>query len=285
MMPPRLDRWISVHVVSRWLRLARRDADDAIPILMYHSISDDPEPGVAPYYRLATPPALFHEHMRMLSEGGYDGCSLSTALPAITGARPPCQRIVVITFDDGLRDFQQHAWPILLEFGFTATMFLPTAFIGEDRRQFKGRECLTWDEVRALHGQGVEFGSHTVHHLQLADLAPEAMTRELSQSRSDMEEGLGEPPQAFSHPYAFPLDCGGYVRRLQSALRAEGYRAAVTTRLGRSRPGDDPLLLKRLPCNGDDDLVLLKAKLLGAYDWLGAIQYAVKCAKRMTGGR
>jgi hypothetical protein len=39
-----------------------------IPILMYHSISDDREDGVHPYYRVNTSPAVFAEHMKYLQE-------------------------------------------------------------------------------------------------------------------------------------------------------------------------------------------------------------------------
>jgi peptidoglycan/xylan/chitin deacetylase (PgdA/CDA1 family) len=39
-------------------------------------------------------------------------------------------RLVVLTFDDGFRDFYTHALPALQDHGFSATMYLPTAFIG-----------------------------------------------------------------------------------------------------------------------------------------------------------
>ncbi|HWF19894.1 MAG TPA: polysaccharide deacetylase family protein, partial [Verrucomicrobiae bacterium] len=51
------------------------------------------------------------------------------------------------------------AFPVLQQHGFSATMFLPTAFIREKRRMFKERECMTWNEARELHRAGIEFGS------------------------------------------------------------------------------------------------------------------------------
>src|SRR6185369_12183946 len=105
--------------------------------------------------------------------------------------------------DDGFRNFHTEAFPVLQKHQFTATVFLPTGFIGDaadvpsgqsrvedngpaenaeaegvlvaplpgsqaspgrGRRSFKGTECLTWEEVRELRNSGIRFGSHTVTH-------------------------------------------------------------------------------------------------------------------------
>jgi peptidoglycan/xylan/chitin deacetylase (PgdA/CDA1 family) len=55
------------------------------------------------------------------------------------GSSPP--NAVVLTVDDGHRDFYTCAFPILREYGFPATMYLPTAFL--DRT--KGHEWLWFD--------------------------------------------------------------------------------------------------------------------------------------------
>ena len=47
---------------------------------MYHSISADPEPGTAAYYRTATSPARFAQQMRLLRESGWRGVSLREGL-------------------------------------------------------------------------------------------------------------------------------------------------------------------------------------------------------------
>ena len=56
------------------------------------------------------------------------------------GAAPPLNSIV-LTIDDGHRDFYTCAFPILREYGFAATMYLPTAFL--DRAE--GRKWLWFD--------------------------------------------------------------------------------------------------------------------------------------------
>ncbi|HXP63568.1 MAG TPA: polysaccharide deacetylase family protein, partial [Dongiaceae bacterium] len=134
-----------------------------MPILMYHSISDDPEPGVAPYYRVNTSPSVFRQHIQFLADHSYRTIGLDDLLKLLraSGGDPPGNRetegaesslslgplvarrpSVVITFDDGFRNFFTAAFPALQAHGFTATMFLPTGFIGRSRRHFAPRSTL-----------------------------------------------------------------------------------------------------------------------------------------------
>jgi peptidoglycan/xylan/chitin deacetylase (PgdA/CDA1 family) len=59
---------------------------------MYHSISDEPEPGVAAYYQTNTSPASFRRQMQYLADNGYQTLTLTQALavlrPASSGRNP-----------------------------------------------------------------------------------------------------------------------------------------------------------------------------------------------------
>jgi peptidoglycan/xylan/chitin deacetylase (PgdA/CDA1 family) len=291
---PSADHLLTTRVVAPILRVVRSlslEAETAppLPVLMYHSISDDPEPGVRGYYRLNTPPALFQEHLRVIREEGFTAVDLTTAWNEwrrhgdASSPAAPRRKLVVLTFDDGYYDFLTAAWPALEAHGFSATMFLPTAFIGKNRREFKSRACLTWAEVRELRQRGAEFGSHTVNHPKLWELSAAALDHELINSRHTLEHELAAPVTTFAHPYAFPRQNLAYVDRFCESMRKSGYHHGVTTSLGCVHHGDDSLLLKRLPVNGDDDALLLRAKLQGAYDWLAVPQKVFKAAKSLLG--
>jgi len=251
---------------------------------MYHSISDDPERGVAPYFRTSTTPKRFLEHMRFLKLRGWRGVSLRDGLRmhAIGHGDAPAQKAFVLTFDDGFRDFLTAAFPALQECGFGASMFLVTAFLSKTDApgQFLGRECLTWRDVQELHSRGIEFGSHTVGHPALIDLPWSQIESELVNSKSDIEFHLQDRVSAFSYPFAFPQADGTFCARLREILISAGYRTCVTTEIGSSVSGDDPYRLRRLPVNEADDLALLAAKIEGAYDWLAVPQRAYKSFKR-----
>jgi peptidoglycan/xylan/chitin deacetylase (PgdA/CDA1 family) len=318
----RFDRFITLNLVQPFRRSllrigwgeGERSPDEvhitrhsslvtSLPVLMYHSISDEPEPGVRSYYRISTSPARFREQMQWLKDNGYRGVSLSEGLKSKSKIENRKSKIekAVLTFDDGFRDFHTSAWPILREFGFSATMYLPTAFIGSkseignrksemllspsecrpsQHRCFHGKECLSWEEIQELHRAGIEFGSHTVHHPELVNLPWPEIESEIRDSKSEIENHLGHPCAAFAYPYAFPQTRRDFVDRFKDLLMTGGYETCVTTQLGRHRPGGDALQIKRLPVNQDDDLPLFAAKLAGAYDWLGRFQSLSKTIRR-----
>ena len=192
----------------------------------------------------------------------------------------PAEKLVGITFDDGYQDFHTIAFPILSRYGYSATVFLPTAYIGEPSRQFKGAECLTWSQVRELRKAGVEFGSHTVTHPQLRGVSTEQMRMEVGRSKDDIEEKLGERVEAFAYPYAFPETDAAFVATLRSALQDSGYRSGVTTAIGRAATLDNAFFMRRLPVNSQDDPGLFQAKLEGGYDWLHGLQLISKHTQR-----
>jgi peptidoglycan/xylan/chitin deacetylase (PgdA/CDA1 family) len=192
----------------------------------------------------------------------------------------PGEKLVGITFDDGYQDFYTNAFPVLNRYGYSASVFLPTAYIGNAPRQFKEADCLTWGQIRELRKAGVEFGSHTVTHPQLHDTSTEQMRAEVGRSKDEIQEELGERVDTFAYPYAFPETDRGFVARLQGALQESGYRSGVTTIIGRVGIDGNSLFMRRLPVNSHDDPAFFQAKMEGAYDWLHSVQYAAKVRKR-----
>lgn len=276
-----VDRWFALYCFRPLRRVFSSASRCRIPILMYHSISDDPEPGVANYYRLCTSPAAFRQQMTFLHEHGYRTVDLDRldTLEFVPNAQN--NRLVAITFDDGFRDNLTEALPVLERFGFTATIYLATAYVREQRTSFKGRQCLTWSEVREMRDRKVHFGSHTVNHPVLHDLQWKRIESEVRDSKSLLEDRIQASVTSFAYPYAFPQQDALYVRRFKSLLGESGYHSAVTTTIGCVRCGDDPLALRRLPVNTGDDLALFRAKLDGAYDWFALPQRFFKTIKHL----
>ena len=276
----RLDRLATLYLAQP-LGAGRRSA---VPILMYHSVTEDRQPGIHPYYRTTVSPQVFAEQMAYLHREGYRTRSPGELVEALgSGAclEAAAGKAVVITFDDGFLDFHRHAAPVMQQFGFRATVYLPTSFIGDSRLRFKGQDCLTWSEVRELQQAGFDFGSHTVTHPQLHDLSWPAIENELKQSKSTIEQKIGRTSNSFAYPFAFPESDREFKRRLRATLAEAGYESGVCTSIGRAEKGSDALFLKRLPVNSDDDPGLFAAKLKGAYDWMAGPQYWVKWAKQI----
>lgn len=274
----RLDRLATLYVFQP-LAARRTGAGAGIPILMYHSISAEPETG-HPYFHTRTSPERFAAQIYFLRENGYSTVPLVDVPDLLAGGRREIRKPLVITFDDGYRNFYTHAGPILAESGFTATVFLPTGFLGNPRKQLHRLDCMTWDEVRELDRAGIEFGSHTVTHPKLVELQRAQVERELRDSQKMLEDELGKAVRAFAYPYAFPETARSFLEFLKDTLIRCNYRVGVTTMIGTATADDDRLFLRRLPVNSADDDALLQAKLDGGYDWLYGLQRLKKSLRR-----
>lgn len=250
-----------------------------VPILMYHSISDSRGQNGHPYFHTGTSSCVFEQQMKFLHENNYSAINLDEVVKYVESGGLPTGKPVVITFDDGFQDFYTIAFPILQRYGFAATVFLPTGYIHRRAQSFRGKECLTWNQVRELHKLGVNFGSHTVTHPQLRFEEANTIEHELRVSKEVIENELGTSIDSFSYPFAFPEVNFDFRQRLKSILEANAYRNGVSTILGTVTRADDKFFLKRLPVNSWDDPSLFSAKLEGAYDWLHQAQHAVKLVK------
>jgi peptidoglycan/xylan/chitin deacetylase (PgdA/CDA1 family) len=274
----RLDRLATLYLASPYRRLLQR-RQPCIPILMYHSISEAEQSEVHPYYRTTTSPAMFAAQLAFLKSEGYQTCTLAQALCQLETNGGNATKSVVLTFDDGFRNFYRSALPLLNQHGFSATVFLPTGYIGEAPIPFKGVDCLTWSEVRELKRQGIDFGSHTVTHPRLRELSFSAIQDELVNSKEMIEQRLGCRVESFSYPYAFPQADTDFIPMLRHLLETAGYNNGVSTVVGRASRDSEPLFLERLPVNSWDDARLFGAKLDGAYDWIAPAQRFSKRGK------
>lgn len=93
--------------------------------------------------------------------------------------------------------------------------------------EFPMLRMLTWEELQGLARGGVDIGSHGLHHeIHHADQTPEVRQQELSRSRSEIEERLGQPCKAFAYPN------GNFVPASSAEVEAAGYELAFTTETG-----------------------------------------------------
>lgn len=162
----RIDRLATLYLACPVRRVLAANTA-SVPILMYHSIADVKNTDTNSYYQTTTAPDVFRCQMEYLHRNSYRTVGLAEAVVQSRKRSGAADRVVVLTFDDGYADFYREAFPVLSQYAFEATVFLPTAYIGDARRTFNGTECLTWAEVRELRNHGVSFGSHTVSHPHL----------------------------------------------------------------------------------------------------------------------
>ncbi len=230
----------------------------AVTVLAYHSVMR--EAGVINgEYSISEKD--FADQLNWLKEEGYKTVALGDVARARSGGPALPDKPLVITFDDGYKDNLYIAMPLLERYGFSATVFVVTDFIGQDA-------FLGWDEVLVLQKKGFSIGSHTVSHQPLAAIDEASARRELEVSREKLQaQGIDARFLAYPH--------GSHSQSIQMLVREAGYLAACTGKNGVNDEKVSLYALKRINVPQSKyglwnfKLRVLYGKLLGwASHWL-----------------
>jgi peptidoglycan/xylan/chitin deacetylase (PgdA/CDA1 family) len=267
----RFDRFATLYFGRPFAQLFGPNGKGCVPILMYHSISDNLFGKSHPYYQINTTPEVFAQQMRWLRNHGYRTLDPTELVNGFENDHD-LTKTVVITFDDGYRDFYTEAMDVMRQCGFRAIIYLATDRIKDESLRIEGVDYLTWRDIRELHAEGVRFGSHTVTHPDLRSLGPEQIEYELGYSKEIIEDKLGAAVDSFAYPFAFPEQDKNFTHYLEDVLNNLGFENGVCTILGRASSAKNRFFLPRIPVNSWDDEQFLQAKLQGGYDWLHWVQ-------------
>jgi peptidoglycan/xylan/chitin deacetylase (PgdA/CDA1 family) len=217
-------------------------------IFMYHDLAesiDNVAPGHQPY---VLAPAVFRRQMKLAAEAALRAVSVSEWC----AAGEPGDALA-ITFDDGHVSNHDVALPILVECGLKATFFITAGAVG------KG-DTMSWEQIRRLHGAGMEIGSHTLTHRPPSTLNDAELRHELVESRRILQDGLGAPITSISSPTGF------FNARMSDIAREVGYRALCIGRIGLARDPRDAFSLNRVAVKRAMDERQFRALL--RYDWM-----------------
>jgi peptidoglycan/xylan/chitin deacetylase (PgdA/CDA1 family) len=262
---------------KRWMKRAARMAARLAPrpdtssrrvVFCYHSVH--PHRAYA-----STKPDEFDRHVKWLKQH----CRLTSLVelmagPATSGGGKP---VAAITFDDGHEDNHSYALPILARHGVTATFFITAGFVDRDPAVLERfRELwlcgpddvvpLDWRQVRELHASGMDIGSHTYSHPNLARLSPAEVEDELRRSKALIVERTGASVDLFAYPFGKPAV--HFTPATTDAVRATGHRLAAAITSRGVRDSDSPFSIPRFFADGDD-VAKIEAKVGGAYDLVG----------------
>lgn len=224
---------------------------ERVPVLMYHRV--DPQVGGRELGYSVTP-RQFAAHLSWLADQGYRPCRVQAFADWLYGlaALPP--RSVLITFDDGFAGLHEHALPLLSARRWPATVFLVSGLIGQ-RDYWTSAEfgtaganaLLDRTQIAAMARQGIEFHSHSRTHADLTALDDAALVEQVSGSRRELQDLLGQPIDCFAYPF------GRHDARVRRAVEAAGYRLAFSVAPGFNRAGAAAALqVRRLDITGHD---------------------------------
>jgi peptidoglycan/xylan/chitin deacetylase (PgdA/CDA1 family) len=230
-----------------------------LPVLMYHKILGQGADA------LTVTNDQFDHQLMYLKEKGYQTISFKTLKSLIKNGDPLPKKTVILTFDDAYENFRKHALPLLKKYHFTATVFVPVAFIGKTNIWDRGGEAImTVDDLKQLvFNEGIEIGIHSFLHRSYGDLAIADMKEDLNLCKETLDF-FGIP---FSKVLAYPY--GGYPKKdpllksqMISLFKQFGLDFAV--RIGNNIntwPLKQPFEIKRIDIKGTDNFFIFRTKL------------------------
>jgi peptidoglycan/xylan/chitin deacetylase (PgdA/CDA1 family) len=231
-----------------------------IPILMYHALSPARTAGFARWTLSAD---RLEEQLDYLGGSGYR--TVTIAELTTLGVQDDGQRLIALTFDDAYADFHSVALPLLGRYRMTATLFVPTGYVGarsgwmcEDGEG--DRPILSWAALAEVAGEGIEIGAHSHTHPRMDGLHLRQIPGQARLPKAELENRLGLPVRSFAYPY------GRYSRPVRDAVAQAGYRAACTMNSWAATPRSHRLELPRTAIFSDTDARTLAARLAASKD-------------------
>lgn len=211
------------------------DGFQAIPILTYHRFAENCSS------LLCMPTKIFELQMRYLKENGYHVITAEDLVDFLDYRQGLPQKSVLITMDDGYRSVYNIAYPILKKYGFKATLFIYTSFVGVSKM------AITWDQLKEMQANGFTIGSHTIYHSDLTNPKEDEseqehivrVKEELNGSKKIIDQKLGQDTYFLAYPFGY------YDQRSIQMAKEAGYKLAMSVKRGNNPFFANPFALRR----------------------------------------
>ncbi len=233
---------VKVAVLPYGVFARRRPGD--LTILGYHRVGDSPE-------EIELPVEVFDRHLAALAAAG-EVRSLDEALASGGGG-------VVVSVDDGYRDFHEHVVPLLVRHRVPAILYLATGLVADGGPA--DPRALTWSDLREALDTGlVTIGSHTHDHADLSSATEHEADEQMRRSQDLIEDRLGVACRHFAYPWA--VGSAAAERASRRRFDSAALSAWKTNRAGRV----DPHRLGRTPVLRSDGERFFRARVRGLLD-------------------
>lgn len=224
-----------------------------VPILMYHSISNDK-------YFLSVPLNSFDMQMKLLKNLGYESTNFNNF-------KKINKKCFIVTFDDGYEDNFENALPILKKYNYSATCFLVSDKINtyndwdSNNKNYKKKKLMNFNQIKEWLFNNCQIGSHSSSHLDLGNCNNlKELEMQIVQSKIKLNYLFNTTTNAFSYPY-------GKLNNNSYGMVKSNYQYAVTTLRGRYNGDEhDNHMMPRIPINSNTSLFKFVFKILSIYE-------------------
>jgi len=191
--------------------------DLQVPILMYHYVEYVQDKGDKTRISLNTTPYTLEEEIKTLSDAGYTFMTNKELADVFDGKTKLPKKPILLTFDDGYRDFYTDAYPILKKYHAKATQYVIAGFLD------RPNHLLTTQLEEIAQDGLVEIGAHTAHHIWLKGQPLDIATYEIGQSKKILEALIHKPVVSFAYPF------GAFDTQAIDEVKKSGFLTATST--------------------------------------------------------
>ena len=190
----------AVILIQRYRSLNR----NGLTVLMYHKISANGDKDF-----LTVPSLMLERQFHYINKAGYTPVFLSQLSDYIIYKKQLPLKPILITFDDGYQDNFTLLYPLLLQYGMRANIFLVPSFITcpENKAIQPAHQYLSLNEIKSMDPGFVEFGLHSYDHKNYAEITLSELNLDIIKSKTLMKR-LDIP---FQRSLAYPF--GAYPKR------------------------------------------------------------------------
>lgn len=188
-----------------------------VPILMYHYIEYVQDAGDKIRISLNIPPSVFESQIKTLVDAGYTFLTASELDGILAKKTPLPKKPILLTFDDGYRNFYTDAYPILKKYHVKATQYVIAGFLD------RPNHLLTSQLEEIANDRLVEIGAHTMNHLWLRGMDAKTVTYEVNESRKQLQSLLHLRISSFAFPF------GAFDEQAVKAVKDAGFANAMST--------------------------------------------------------
>lgn len=205
-----------------------------IPILIYHYVEYVKDKGDKIRISLNIEPWAFDEQVKTLKDAGYTFITPNQITQYFGNKINLPEKPVILTFDDGYRDFYTDVFPILKKYNVKAVAYIVPGFLD------KPNNLTHWQLKEIAKSDLVEIAAHTVNHAYLKGLPEKRVRFEIEESKKMLEKELGIPVVSFAYPY------GVFDLQAIEEVKKAGFKNAVSTIDGVDISQDNIFFMYRL---------------------------------------
>lgn len=205
-----------------------------VPILLYHYVEYVRDKGDTIRKSLDIVPYTLKSQIETLKNAGYTFITPTDISDSLNNKKKLPEKIVVLTFDDGYKDFYTDVFPILKEEQVRATAYIVPDFLNRPNFMF------TYQLQEVAKSPFVEIGAHTMDHVWLKGINKKTAEFEIERSRTELQKLTGLPINSFAYPY------GAFDQQAIQIVKDAGFTNAVSTVPGIVDTTDTQYFLYRL---------------------------------------